>query len=958
VYRSCRFVGVILACVLVVPWVHAARTLSYVDILRQLTDLDRLMYWEEGIRAGQASSYDRRESESWGSNGDAGQYIRVEEDGAAVMAEIEGPGCIYRIWSANPQGQIRFYFDGAQEPQYEFEFNKLFTGEIPPFDRPIVYKRGEPQSASDCYLPIPFAKSIKITADRRHGQYYHFGYLQFPKDWQVPTFRLPLTEEEQAALEAAKQAWSNCGRDPKPVLPGQTTVAKSQTIAPGGRVVLADLRGPGIIRAIRAKARSQQRYFWRKLVLRGVWDGAQWPQLLTPLGPFFGFDWTQPAYKSLVAGSDPEGWCYFYYPIPFRKSARLDLKSYLAKPADVDFEVDWAPVKTLPDNTMYFFARWRHEPRCSTFDYPFLETAGRGKFVGVTLQINHPVPGWWGEGDEKVWIDDDQFPRWIGTGSEDYFGDAWGIRYLPEPSFGCSLREGARTCPYRWHFMDYIPFSQRLRMTIENYPSEVGGPAGAPPWEDDYSSVAYWYQAEIVPPFQDLQGCNYTGGAAPGQKPAQFEYRPDVFSDITLDLLRTFGCAVPYTIEAEQVLAELVASGKAKVVEDALLPYEFNLERAVDFGEVREGDLLGEFDFDALERVVYYPVLFTAPQDGVADLTIETEGGRPDIVGRPKIGQLELSGVYLDKGRHRVRLVALSEGRAVLDCIQMNRAQRASGAIEAEDLQVLRISENAEKPHPSSPMLGVSAGRILQWRPTAPGQGMVLSLDVQPEREYVLGVRPMLGPEAGIIQAFVGNKPLGPPHDLYAPASGLSPQVLPLGQLPKTNKEFEIRVVGKNEQSMDYRVDIDYLCFEPAIIGPESAQGVWAQVLKTDRCQYRIQNLGSQWFAGHHLWVQPSSNGAYIDLGINVPAEGDYEIVVRYTTSWDYAVVTAFLDGKALGSPTDCYTPEVLLTQPISLGRVHLAPGQHVLRFQATGKNEASKGFLMGIDYVSVKKAR
>jgi hypothetical protein len=216
----------------------------------------------------------------------------------------------------------------------------------------------------------------------------------------------------------------------------------------------------------------------------------------------------------------------------------------------------------------------------------------------------------------------------------------------------------------------------------------------------------------------------------------------------------------------------------------------------------------------------------------------------------------------------------------------------------------------------------------------------------------------MLGPEAGIIQAFVGNKPLGPPHDLYAPASGLSPQVLPLGQLPKTNKEFEIRVVGKNEQSMDYRVDIDYLCFEPAIIGPESAQGVWAQVLKTDRCQYRIQNLGSQWFAGHHLWVQPSSNGAYIDLGINVPAEGDYEIVVRYTTSWDYAVVTAFLDGKALGSPTDCYTPEVLLTQPISLGRVHLAPGQHVLRFQATGKNEASKGFLMGIDYVSVKKAR
>ncbi|MCD6352074.1 MAG: hypothetical protein J7M26_08135, partial [Armatimonadetes bacterium] len=110
----------------------AARTLTYRDFLRELSDLDRLAYWQDGVHAGQYSSWDRGELKRWGCNGDAGKYLRVEDNGEAVMAEIEGPGCIYRIWSANPQGKIRFYFDGATKPQYEFDFNSIFTGEVEP----------------------------------------------------------------------------------------------------------------------------------------------------------------------------------------------------------------------------------------------------------------------------------------------------------------------------------------------------------------------------------------------------------------------------------------------------------------------------------------------------------------------------------------------------------------------------------------------------------------------------------------------------------------------------------------------------------------------------------------------------------------------------------------------------------------------------------------------------------
>jgi hypothetical protein len=48
-------------------------------------------------RSKMASSYDRR-----GGNHDWSNYIRRERE-AAVMMESDGPGCITRIWTADPQ---------------------------------------------------------------------------------------------------------------------------------------------------------------------------------------------------------------------------------------------------------------------------------------------------------------------------------------------------------------------------------------------------------------------------------------------------------------------------------------------------------------------------------------------------------------------------------------------------------------------------------------------------------------------------------------------------------------------------------------------------------------------------------------------------------------------------------------------------------------------------------------
>jgi hypothetical protein len=923
---------------------------TYVDLLRQLTDLDRLARLQTGYRGGLFSSWDRNGRTVWGANGDAGQYLRVEANGEAVMMETDGPGVIYRIWSANPMGKIRVYLDGATTPSHEWNFPDLFDGNLAPFIKPLVYRRDSAQSASDCYLPIPFARHIKITADQAHGQYYQFNYVLFPQHRPVPSFKLPLSAEEQQALSAAATNWSRPGTDPKPKWTGQTTVRRNVTVASGQTTELGAFKGPGVIRAIRAKVSSNQRYAWRKLVLRGSWDGASWPQILTPLGPFFGFDWDTAEYASVPVGC-LNGQAFQYFPMPFRETASLTLHNYLDQPATVDFEIEWAPVSRLPEDSVYFYARWRHEPDSTTFDYPLLETAGRGHFVGVAMPIDHPLEGWWGEGDEKVWVDGDDFPPYIGTGSEDYFGDAWGIRYLSGPSFGASSMKGHRTCNYRWHFMDFIPFTQRMRMTMENYGPNGQGPRG----QYDYSSTAFWYQAEKTPPFAQLRGARYTGGDDPGGKPVTKEYRGDIFPDLTAEHLRTYGLGTTFSRQAEEWLTEVVKAGKASLVTDAARSYEFDREGAVDFGAVKAGQKLASAQLKVDSDGVYRPRIYTAPEAGLADITLECRGRKLSIRERPAPNQLQLSSVYLEKGDHPVSFMAVTDGRAILDCFQLQPVARFSGAIEAEELSGIRPTGGARLPQPSEPLDGVSAGRVLEFRGEKAGQGFSFNLGQRPALPYVLGVRPRVSPRSTQVQAFVAGQPLGPSFDLYAANEALGPAVLPLGSVPAGVAEVELRLVGRNAQAQGWDAGVDYFCWEPALLGPGTAEGIWVQVLSTRGCEYRPQDLGSAYSGGHHFWVQPCQAKGWVDVAVHLPAAGEFELITKYTKSWDYAIVQAFLDSAPLGPPVDTYAPTVIPGKEIVLGKRQLTAGRHVLRFQAVDKNEASKGYLMGIDHLIVR---
>jgi hypothetical protein len=197
----------VLASVAVLACGLRAGELNLTFFVNRLTDLDYLPYLTDGETSTQFSSYDRRsqlgpngEKIGWDANADAGQYLRVEANGEAVMAEMDGPGVITQTWSANPQGMLHFYIDGAEKPLV-FDFTAFTTGGIPEIPPAISTKGGG--AGVNSYLPIPYAKRCVIKADKAHNQYYHFDYTTFPAGTRVKSFAWPLSDAEKAAIAKA-----------------------------------------------------------------------------------------------------------------------------------------------------------------------------------------------------------------------------------------------------------------------------------------------------------------------------------------------------------------------------------------------------------------------------------------------------------------------------------------------------------------------------------------------------------------------------------------------------------------------------------------------------------------------------------------------------------------------------------------------------------------------------------
>jgi hypothetical protein len=439
---------------------------------------------------------------------------------------MEGPGCIWRIWSANPLLEhVRIYLDGSETPAIDLPFYDYFSGECFPFCFPsMVYTSAK---GRNCHTPIPYQKSCKIYADKGFGSFFHFDYTTFPRDTKLPTFKRQLTVEEASALGRLDKKLSQRGVDPKGKRPGQTLHRIKVLIPIGKTVSVLELHGEGAITALRAKIDlpdpRQARKILRELTLSIKWDGEDKPSVWSGFGDFFGTGPGANPYRSLPMGLTKDGWWYSYWYMPFAKGAKIEVGNDGREDQQIEFEIVSAPLSQPVEKLGRFHAKWHRdaflpEDPNRKIDWTLLKTTGQGRFCGFMLNVWNPKGGWWGDGDHKFFVDGEKFPSVFGTGTEDYFGYAWGDSTFFNKPFHCqTLCEGLDTGPIvferwsgddmftpfemfgrigtnkghisvnRWQIADNTPFRTSFEGYLEKY------------FENDrptyYAVVVYWYLA-------------------------------------------------------------------------------------------------------------------------------------------------------------------------------------------------------------------------------------------------------------------------------------------------------------------------------------------------------------------------------------------------------------------------------------------------------------------------------
>lgn len=476
-----------------------APSVTLSDLLKQMADLEALSLKPlPGEQCKQASSYDRAsrivdgKKVDWFANGDVGQYIRIEERNGRremVMADIPGPGAIVRIWSANPKGILRIYIDGAEKPVIEREFAKMFDSSLGyPFVPPLA---GVRSSGANIYFPIPFAMRALVTVEGGEGMYYHVNYRLYPPGTRVESFSWEAVEHtrplgEQVAKHLAKpyETW----RSPS----GSQTRSIRWSIAPGGSRVL-NLQGPARIVAIEMKPQAKDlQKALRAAVLEITWDDAALPSVWSPLGDFFGTGPGLNPYQALPCGVLENGTMYSHWVMPFARRAVLRIRNEGDELVNLTGKVVVQPVR-WSNQYLYFHAQWHTQYPIRTRpmrDWTMAEAWGTGRFVGVALGVANPVKVWWGEGDEKFYVDGEEFPSTFGTGTEDFFGYAWGN---PTPFTHAYHNQPRADGPgsyghvsnNRFFIIDNVPFQKSFRADIEVWHwAEV---------EVSYSAIGYWY---------------------------------------------------------------------------------------------------------------------------------------------------------------------------------------------------------------------------------------------------------------------------------------------------------------------------------------------------------------------------------------------------------------------------------------------------------------------------------
>ncbi len=476
---------------------------SMQSLLNEMTDRTVLAsYPDLEYTQKQFSSYDRAsvtaDSASWFANWDRSFFVGEEiVDGRTeyIAFEADGPGAITRFWvtvaAYSKKGILRIYIDHDKTPVIEGEVLSLTSGGIlcdAPLSESVSKLTDYYQRGHNLYLPIPYAKHCKITyespsikeAGINSGEnfYYNINYRTYTSPVDVKSFSKDQLAEAKTAVNLANKEMLSYPKESN-----FTKQERKPTNLKKGAKTSMEIKGSLAIRKLSVSiSAADMPQALRSVVLSIAFDGNR--TIWAPIGDFYGIGNRMNTCKTFyteVSSCDNKLSCYWV--MPFENDCKITLENVgdvnVLVGTEVFFE-DWEWDK----KSMYFGSSWHQYTKIHTGedrrmegcfdqqDLNFVTLTGKGVYVGDGVTLYNTAAEWWGEGDEKIYVDGEVFPSHFGTGTEDYYGYAWcngNPFYHPliAQADGTGATNIGHVSNIRFRSLDAIPFRNKLQMDLE-----------------------------------------------------------------------------------------------------------------------------------------------------------------------------------------------------------------------------------------------------------------------------------------------------------------------------------------------------------------------------------------------------------------------------------------------------------------------------------------------------------
>lgn len=455
----------------------------------------------------QFSSYDRATTQpgdsTWFANWDRSMFIRIEENKDRqeyVMFDAEGPGAVVRFWMTfagenSGRGIMRIYFDGEDNPTIEGTAFDILSGELLtgfPLAASVSELTRYENRGHNLYLPLPYSRHCKITYESENikdagaktggeAVYYNINFRTYESGTSVETFTMTKLQQLAPIIDKTNKLFASFNRE----IPDKNAIVTNAEglIAPG-KPLSVDLSGSRAIRKIVIKIKPEMKLqLFRHIVFEMVFDGQK--TVWAPLGDFFGTGYQLRPSDTWYTSVKSDGTFECYWVMPFRKHAEIRLIKFgeLETPP-VSLEITATQWK-WDKRSMYFGSSWHQFTHLQTgerknneggggcFDINYVSLTGKGIYAGDAIALFNTEYAWWGEGDEKIYVDGEAFPSHIGTGTEDYYGYAWcrpekfiNHPFIAQPDGSGNFWPGY-TVNIRQRGLDGIPFNHSIQVDME-----------------------------------------------------------------------------------------------------------------------------------------------------------------------------------------------------------------------------------------------------------------------------------------------------------------------------------------------------------------------------------------------------------------------------------------------------------------------------------------------------------